>query len=90
MLNLFLNRSGRVNPQLGQLGDNGEAYRRWQQRVCTPTVPEATMTVVGIPADNMTTTVTAKSRRQHTRVFAKEEAQQRARLLQPRPAQRNR
>ena len=29
----FLNRSGCLNPQLGQLGDNGDACRRWQQRM---------------------------------------------------------
>ena len=29
----FANRSGCLNPQLGTLGDNGDAYRRWQQRM---------------------------------------------------------
>ena len=29
----FINGSGCLNPQLGQLGDNGDAYRRWQQRM---------------------------------------------------------
>ena len=27
----FINCSGCLNPHLGQLGDDGEAYRRWQQ-----------------------------------------------------------
>ena len=30
---LFINGSGCLNPHLGQLGDNGEAYRRWPQRM---------------------------------------------------------
>ena len=29
----FINASGCINPQLGQLGDNGETYRRWQRRM---------------------------------------------------------
>ena len=29
----FINGSGCLNPRLGQLGDNGQAYRRWQQRM---------------------------------------------------------
>ena len=32
-VNAFINVSGCLNPQLGQLGDNGDAYRRWQQRM---------------------------------------------------------
>ena len=28
----FINASGCLNPDLGQLGDDGEAYRRWQAR----------------------------------------------------------
>ena len=29
----FINASGCINPELGQLGDNGDAYRRWQDRM---------------------------------------------------------
>ena len=29
----FINASGCINPELGQLGDNGAAYRRWQERM---------------------------------------------------------
>ena len=29
----FINGSGCLNPHLGQLGDNVDAYRRWQQRM---------------------------------------------------------
>ena len=29
----FINASGCINPQLGQLGDNGESYRCWQRRM---------------------------------------------------------
>ena len=29
----FINASGCLNPDLGQLGDDGEAYRRWQTRM---------------------------------------------------------
>ena len=29
----YINASGFINPQLGQLGNNGETYRRWQRRM---------------------------------------------------------
>ena len=29
----FINASGCLNPDLGQVGDDGEAYRRWQARM---------------------------------------------------------
>ena len=29
----FINASGCINPQLGQLGDNGETFRRWKRRM---------------------------------------------------------
>ena len=29
----FINASGCINPELGQIGDNGAAYRRWQERM---------------------------------------------------------
>ena len=29
----FINTSGCINSELGQLGDNGAAYRRWQERM---------------------------------------------------------
>ena len=32
-VNAFTNVSGCLHPQLGQLGDNGDDYRRWQQRM---------------------------------------------------------